>query len=1499
MNRSRVTGDLTASGLLYADIANDRVGIGSTIPGNKLSLPDSAKIGLGNAEDLTLLHDGTNSIIKNTTGNLFVYGTNAKIGLKIEPDAKVRLYYNGSAKFETSNTGATVTGGLNLSGELLNNDHIQIQADSKHLIIGAGDDLRAYHNGTNSIVNNNTGTLFVQSDNITFKDKDDGDVHAKFIHDGAVELYHDNAKKLETISTGIKVLGSEGGNAEIEIFGDEGDDNNDKWKLMTNANANFYLQNYGAGSWQNSILARPTGATELYNTGNLKLATTTTGVTVTGTLTATSFVGGLPITNGADNRVITASSASAIQGESGLTFDGTNLDIDSDSGHLRIGDDQDLDLYHNGSNGYLKNSTGQQLYRSGTHTFENAAGSTEYLRITSDGKLGIGVNSPSTAMHLKASDAYFTMQASSSSGNAGILFKDSGGTQNSVILYDFDDDYLKITTNNDTERLRITSTGLGIGIVPSSSEGSELAVKGTDGATNIALVPNANTEFSQISFYNAAYNSQQGYIKYNNDDNSLQFRVNLSERLRITSAGKLGLGITTPDSLLHIHAGSAGSIAASSAANLTIESSDGSYNVLQFLSPNTANQQIRFGDPQDNGAGYINYDHDNSRLTIGVNGPEKLRIDSSGRVLIGTTTEGYSSGDDLTIATSGHTGMTIRSGTTHEGAIYFSDATSGAAEYIASLVYSHNTNSMMVTTNGSERFRIDSAGNVGIGTDNPNHELTVYGDEPNFRLTHTGSTNKFNALYTHVDGTGVEFNSYQDVTTTRRPFIFKQYTTEVLRIDSTGALGLGITPKNNSGNYRQLQIGLGAHFYGRTDDTPIYLVSNGYRDGSDWKYTANTTASQISMGTNIVFSNAASGTAGNAISFSERLRIAADGKATFNNKVQVTSLGVGTVPDDHMGLHILQANPRILIKSSGTNAAKIFFGDSSSTDPGVIEYSHSANTMYFGTNNNGNRLAIDSSGRISFFGLDPANYYATYDDFVWGRTSGSVGMTIVSGNDSAGYITWADGTSSADQYRGRLFYSHNDNSFNFRCNGLGNNILSLNSSSATVTGTTDGVLNLDTSSSSGTFIRFKQGGTTKNWIGCATGLGGYGDTDDLTLLATDNIILATNSAKRIQIQNNGNTDILANSVHLYNSVDTSNTYFIAQNTGAGNAGIRMKNNQGDFVIIANDRLRFYDLENSSERLSIDSNGNIGVNCVSPTNISNSRGITIKGASGSNAGFINFMDSGDNSDARILANDGELHIHADPSDNTGSSEIVFHIDNTAIARLSGSNLLVGTHTSGDDFHLKRTSGAVINTIETTAAGGEALYKLLGKSSGGSTRTLMLRTDSGADAHRIITPDNVPIQIMTQNSTRLEVTGTGYVNRPNQPAFKASGNLTFTDWNSYEYCTWATENYDNASAWNGYSFTCPTGAAGDYLFQVEFLGPGSNSGNQKYILFALFIGTQGQNYWRQSWSDNTNRQDPFSGMVLQLAVGDVVRVAFHKSYGRPYASGYTSISGCKIN
>ncbi len=90
MNRSRKTGDLVSQNNLFVDIANDRIGIGSTIPGNKLSLPDSAKIGLGNAEDLTLFHDGSNSIIDANTGDLIIRSDVDDIKILAEDDIVLR-----------------------------------------------------------------------------------------------------------------------------------------------------------------------------------------------------------------------------------------------------------------------------------------------------------------------------------------------------------------------------------------------------------------------------------------------------------------------------------------------------------------------------------------------------------------------------------------------------------------------------------------------------------------------------------------------------------------------------------------------------------------------------------------------------------------------------------------------------------------------------------------------------------------------------------------------------------------------------------------------------------------------------------------------------------------------------------------------------------------------------------------------------------------------------------------------------------------------------------------------------------------------------------------------------------------------------------------------------------------------------------------------------------------------------------------------------------------
>ena len=99
-----------------------------------------------------------------------------------------------------------------------------------------------------------------------------------------------------------------------------------------------------------------------------------------------------------------------------------------------------------------------------------------------------------------------------------------------------------------------------------------------------------------------------------------------------------------------------------------------------------------------------------------TSGTERARIDSSGRVLIGTTTAGYSDLDDLTIATSGNTGITIRSGTSSLGVIGFADGTSGNTQYRGVIQYNHSSDAMEFNTADAQRMRILGDGRVLINT---------------------------------------------------------------------------------------------------------------------------------------------------------------------------------------------------------------------------------------------------------------------------------------------------------------------------------------------------------------------------------------------------------------------------------------------------------------------------------------------------------------------------------------------------------------------------------------------------------------------------------------------------------------------------------------------------------------------------------------------------------------------------------------------------------------
>ena len=204
---------------------------------------------------------------------------------------------------------------------LLNGTELSLDDDQK-IYLGTGDDLEIYHNGSNSVIEDTgTGALRIKGSQIQIKGSND-DNAAIFKTDAEVELYYDNSLKLETKSDGIDVTGEVqcdsldvDGNADISGYltlGDElnlmGSSDTNKFIDVRLGTGTLNIRGTSGGDTQHETMAQFTrnGAVSLYYDNSKKFETTSSGVTVTGTVTATSFSG-----NG--------SALSGVGGESDIT----------------------------------------------------------------------------------------------------------------------------------------------------------------------------------------------------------------------------------------------------------------------------------------------------------------------------------------------------------------------------------------------------------------------------------------------------------------------------------------------------------------------------------------------------------------------------------------------------------------------------------------------------------------------------------------------------------------------------------------------------------------------------------------------------------------------------------------------------------------------------------------------------------------------------------------------------------------------------------------------------------------------------------------------------------------------------------------------------------------------------------------------------------------------------------------------------------------------------
>ncbi len=166
---------------------------------------------------------------------------------------------------------------------------------------------------------------------------------------------------------------------------------------------------------------------------------------------------------------------------------------------------------------------------------------------------------------------------------------------------------------------------------------------------------------------------------------------------------------------------------------------------------NAGNMQFTSADAQIelNNGGPRFWSPSSNTLTVHTGGGfgsstlERVRIDSSGRILIGTTTEGQADADDVTIATTGNTGITIRSGSTSNGAILFSDATSGLGEYAGQIDYDHNNNSLNFYADNTQCLRLLNDGSVTVSQKLtlPNGTVSLNQDSVGIGTTMTAGRN--------------------------------------------------------------------------------------------------------------------------------------------------------------------------------------------------------------------------------------------------------------------------------------------------------------------------------------------------------------------------------------------------------------------------------------------------------------------------------------------------------------------------------------------------------------------------------------------------------------------------------------------------------------------------------------------------------------------------------------------------------------------------------------
>ena len=679
-------------------------------------------------------------------------------------------------------------------------------ADSSKAIFGAGSDLQIYHDGTNSFITDaGTGLLHISGDSsvhITNAAVDEN--KATFETNGAVTLYYDNAYKFATTATGVDITGT--------IVGDG-------LTLTTGATVTTVLDEDNMAS---------NSATALSTQQSIKAyvdAQVDTVDTLAETLAIGNTTGGTDIGVSAGDDITFTDSSKAIFGAGGdlqIFHDGTSSFInESGSGGLRVGTSQlqvqnaaftenmilatadgAVTLYHDSAAKLATAATGVAITGEVTATGftgtldgilgSGTAAAATVTTLTTSGNVGIKTSAPENPMTIQdiAGSTFnrdFSIRngdatnyhrlilgynagsvASGVPANAQFLLAEKGGgygTSGGLVVGNSDNAPVIFTTNA-TERMRITSAGnVGIGTsapalnlhVHSSADTALLLTNTTSGSD-----ADSGLEIKVINSGAHAYINQQ-------ENADLIIRTNDTDRMRITAAGLVGIGTSSPSNVLTVssatqykgytltngtntiaeligfaagndtgglklysagvakaqvlaagtsffNGGNVGIGTTAPVNKLSIESTGGGSSEIDIsLVSGISNKEciLNFGKnlaTADRYLGRIFYQVDNNVMGFWTNNTERMRIDSTGNVGIGKST---SAGKSLELYAASSTGLRVQNSATGTAS---SDGFLLEQSGLDTLLVNYEAGAMKFYTSNAERMRITSAGNVLVGT---------------------------------------------------------------------------------------------------------------------------------------------------------------------------------------------------------------------------------------------------------------------------------------------------------------------------------------------------------------------------------------------------------------------------------------------------------------------------------------------------------------------------------------------------------------------------------------------------------------------------------------------------------------------------------------------------------------------------------------------------------------------------------------------------------------